>query len=152
MTSLLFHVPWFRSTTGSDAYPRPIPLLSRHAFVSLSIRLRLSHRRIPARRLTVAPPAFFSMTYEHGLPRFVGDGRASFQTLYPRIEPFFVGNMAVSDLHTVYYELSGNPNGLPVLFVHGGPGGGTEPAHRRFFNPKGESLRPSSISVTFVFS
>ena len=44
--------------------------------------------------------------------------------------------LAVSTLHTVYWEESGNPEGVPVLFVHGGPGAGTEPAHRRFFDPR----------------
>lgn len=57
--------------------------------------------------------------------------------LYPLIEPYHVGELAVSELHTVYYEISGNPDGLPVVFVHGGPGGGTEPSHRRFFDPSG---------------
>lgn len=69
----------------------------------------------------------------------MADG-TSYRSLYPRIEPYFVGEMVVSNLHTIYYELSGNPQGLPVLFVHGGPGGGTEPAHRRFFNPKGKNF------------
>ncbi len=44
--------------------------------------------------------------------------------------------LAVSDVHTVYWEESGNPEGVPVVFVHGGPGAGTEPAHRRFFDPQ----------------
>jgi proline iminopeptidase len=55
--------------------------------------------------------------------------------LYPPIEPYQQGHLAVSRLHEIYYEQSGNPGGRPVLFVHGGPGGGTEPLHRRFFDP-----------------
>jgi proline iminopeptidase len=43
--------------------------------------------------------------------------------------------LKVSDLHTLYYEQSGNPNGKPVVFLHGGPGGGTNPKCRRFFDP-----------------
>ena len=43
--------------------------------------------------------------------------------------------MPVSDLHTIHYEAAGNPDGLPVLFVHGGPGGGIEPVYRRYFHP-----------------
>lgn len=43
--------------------------------------------------------------------------------------------MQVSDLHTIYYEESGNPEGKPVVFVHGGPGGGTTGKERRFFDP-----------------
>lgn len=55
--------------------------------------------------------------------------------LYPEIEPYRTGKLKVSDLHEIYFEESGNPNGKPVVFLHGGPGGGTEPKHRRFFDP-----------------
>lgn len=57
-------------------------------------------------------------------------------SLYPPIQPYHTGFLKVSDLHTVYYEISGNADGLPVCFVHGGPGGGTVEAHRRFFDPE----------------
>jgi proline iminopeptidase len=57
------------------------------------------------------------------------------RSLYPEIEPFDSGMLKVSDLHTLYYEQSGNPNGKPVVFLHGGPGGGTNPKCRRFFDP-----------------
>jgi len=57
------------------------------------------------------------------------------RTFYPEIEPYDVGNLRVSDHHTIYYEQSGNPRGKPVVFVHGGPGGGTDPKQRRFFDP-----------------
>lgn len=56
-------------------------------------------------------------------------------TLYPAIEPYDHGMLAVSDLHSIYWEQSGNPKGKPAVFVHGGPGGGTDPKHRRFFDP-----------------
>ncbi len=55
--------------------------------------------------------------------------------LYPPTEPFETGMLEVSNLHTIYWEQSGKRDGVPVVFVHGGPGGGTEPAHRRFFDP-----------------
>jgi proline iminopeptidase len=55
--------------------------------------------------------------------------------LYPSIEPYQHGYLTASPLHHVYYEQSGNPAGRPVLFVHGGPGGGTDPTQRRFFDP-----------------
>lgn len=55
--------------------------------------------------------------------------------LYPPIEPFDTGFIAVDPPHRIYYEQSGNPRGRPVLFVHGGPGGGTVPRMRRFFDP-----------------
>ncbi|HEY9760118.1 MAG TPA: prolyl aminopeptidase [Oculatellaceae cyanobacterium] len=55
---------------------------------------------------------------------------------YPEIEPFDSGMLPVSGGHQVYYEQSGNPNGVTVIFCHGGPGGGTEPSYRRMFNPE----------------
>jgi proline iminopeptidase len=56
-------------------------------------------------------------------------------SLYPPIEPFRTGKLRVTALHQLYFEESGNPRGKPVVFLHGGPGGGTEPKHRRFFDP-----------------
>lgn len=58
------------------------------------------------------------------------------KTLYPPIEPYDEGMLAVSPLHTIYYEQCGNPNGKPVVFLHGGPGGGVVPDYRRFFDPQ----------------
>lgn len=55
--------------------------------------------------------------------------------LYPPVEPFDQRQMDVGDGHIVYYEQSGNPDGLPVIVVHGGPGGGCSPAMRRYFDP-----------------
>jgi proline iminopeptidase len=55
--------------------------------------------------------------------------------LYPRIEPFATGLLAVSNLHSIYFEQCGNPSGHPVLFLHGGPGSCIAPVHRRFFDP-----------------
>ena len=57
------------------------------------------------------------------------------RSLYPDIEPFDSGFLQVSPLHTLYYEQCGNPNGKPVVFLHGGPGGGINPKCRRFFDP-----------------
>ncbi|XP_061370078.1 proline iminopeptidase-like [Gastrolobium bilobum] len=57
------------------------------------------------------------------------------RNLYPHIEPYSTGFLKVSDLHTIYWEQSGNPSGHPVVFIHGGPGGGTSPSNRRFFDP-----------------
>ena len=61
---------------------------------------------------------------------------SSRRTLYPEIEPFRTGRLRVSDVHELYFEESGNPNGKPVVFLHGGPGAGTEPKQRRFFDPR----------------
>ena len=56
-------------------------------------------------------------------------------SVFPEIEPFNSGTLRVSDLHEIFYEEVGNPRGAPVIFVHGGPGGGIEPSHRRYFDP-----------------
>jgi len=57
------------------------------------------------------------------------------RTLYPPIEPFATGRLAVSPVHSLYYEQSGHPHGKPVVFVHGGPGSGCDTWQRRFFDP-----------------
>jgi proline iminopeptidase len=56
-------------------------------------------------------------------------------SLFEPIEPFDAGYMTVDSGHSLYYEQSGNPNGIPVLFLHGGPGAGASPVHRQFFDP-----------------
>src|ERR671928_338760 len=55
--------------------------------------------------------------------------------LYPPLEPYDEGMLPVSPVHTLYYEQSGNPEGAPVVFLHGGPGGGTIPDYRRYHDP-----------------
>ncbi len=57
------------------------------------------------------------------------------RSLYDPIEPYDAGMLKVSPVHTLYYEQSGNREGRPVVFLHGGPGGGTVPDYRRFFDP-----------------
>ena len=56
--------------------------------------------------------------------------------LYPEIEPYNQFDLKVSDLHTIHVEESGNINGKPVIFLHGGPGGGIEPVYRQYFDPE----------------
>jgi proline iminopeptidase len=57
-------------------------------------------------------------------------------TLYPELQPYVQHTLAVTPPHQLHVEECGNPQGLPVLFVHGGPGAGCEPYHRRFFDPE----------------
>ncbi len=57
------------------------------------------------------------------------------KTLYPAIEPFDSGRLKVSEIHEIYYERVGNPEGIPVVFLHGGPGGGLVPTYRQYFDP-----------------
>ena len=56
--------------------------------------------------------------------------------LFPEIQPYRTFRLPVSDLHTLHVEESGNPEGAPAVFFHGGPGAGISPMHRRFFDPK----------------
>jgi proline iminopeptidase len=62
--------------------------------------------------------------------------RQELAQLYPAIEPFKSGMLDVGDGHQVYWELCGNPSGKPAVFLHGGPGSGCNPDHRRLFNPE----------------
>lgn len=57
------------------------------------------------------------------------------RTLHPEIEPYRTGYLRVSPQHELYWEESGNPSGRPVVFLHGGPGAGINPKHRRYFDP-----------------
>ena len=58
------------------------------------------------------------------------------RTKYPEIEPYKKGFLQADAEHTVYFEESGNPEGIPVIFLHGGPGAGTDGGHRQYFDPK----------------
>ena len=55
---------------------------------------------------------------------------------YPEIEPYDSGMLDVGDGHTLYYEVSGNPDGKPAVYLHGGPGGASSPTQRRVFDPE----------------
>jgi proline iminopeptidase len=60
----------------------------------------------------------------------------SLRQLYPEIEPYQTFRLPVDDIHELYVEQAGNPEGEPVVFLHGGPGGGVEDIYRRYFNPQ----------------
>ena len=57
------------------------------------------------------------------------------RTLFPPITPYREHRLAVDALHTLHIEECGNPEGIPAVFLHGGPGAGVSPTHRRFFDP-----------------
>src|ERR1700722_1269241 len=63
------------------------------------------------------------------------DQRMHRQDLYPPLEPYTTGILPLDSHHTMYWEQSGNPHGVPIVFLHGGPGAGATPTHRRFFDP-----------------
>src|SRR5437763_9418943 len=56
--------------------------------------------------------------------------------LYPPLSPNRTGRLKLDSLHTMYWEECGSPRGVPVVFLHGGPGGGIAPDHRRFYDPR----------------
>lgn len=58
------------------------------------------------------------------------------EILYPEIDAHTTGSLKVTELHTIAWERSGNPSGAPVIVIHGGPGGGSQPSYRRYFNPE----------------
>ncbi|WP_107655053.1 prolyl aminopeptidase [Nocardia suismassiliense] len=62
-------------------------------------------------------------------------GGAQLRTLYPEIDCYDSGKLDVGDGQSMYWEVSGNPDGKPVVLLHGGPGGGVSPVHRQFFDP-----------------
>ena len=57
------------------------------------------------------------------------------RSFYPELEPYATGHLDTGDGHQVYWEMSGNPKGKPVVYLHGGPGSGSSPKHRRLFDP-----------------
>ncbi|HNP16435.1 MAG TPA: prolyl aminopeptidase, partial [Terrimesophilobacter sp.] len=57
------------------------------------------------------------------------------RTFYPELEPYDHGNLDVGDGQTIYWETSGNPNGKPAVYLHGGPGATSTPKQRRVFDP-----------------
>jgi len=61
--------------------------------------------------------------------------RTTLLDLFPAITPYSSGYLCVDELHNLYWEQSGNPDGIPVVMLHGGPGAGAGPMHRRFFDP-----------------
>lgn len=60
----------------------------------------------------------------------------SVRDLYPAVDPYTSGRLAVDGVHSLYWEECGNPNGIPVIFLHGGPGGGCSATSRRYFDPQ----------------
>src|SRR6056300_703025 len=64
------------------------------------------------------------------------DQKRAYQHLYPTVDPFSAEIIDTGDGHHIYIEQCGNPQGRPVVVVHGGPGGGCSPIMRRYFNPE----------------
>ena len=95
--------------------------------------------RKPARkaaRKAVTPPAKRPLPTAGKAAAAPARRSRSARGLYPAIRPYNSGMLRVSAIHEIYYEESGNPRGKPAVFLHGGPGGGTDPSMRQFFDPK----------------
>lgn len=69
-------------------------------------------------------------------PRTITSFSEGRRGLWPALMPNRSGMLQVSSIHQIYWEESGNPRGVPVLYLHGGPGGGCDPKHRRFYDPR----------------
>ena len=91
-------------------------------------------------RCSIACLVFFTLLLSQGFvisaaPQEKTSVQRAEGDLYPEIEPYTTGFLKVNDLHTLYYEESGNPEGIPVMCLHGGPGSGCYPRMRRYFDP-----------------
>ena len=94
--------------------------------------------RTRGQRSTCFYPAFAALNStitEEAKPEAM-DVRHHRSDLFPEIEPFACGRLPLDERHVIHWEQAGNPRGKPVLFLHGGPGAGASPAHRRFFDPR----------------
>ena len=68
--------------------------------------------------------------------------------MYPSIEPYATGTLAVDSGHVLYWETCGNPKGVPALFLHGGPGGACSADNRRYFDPENRTYKYSATKNT----
>ena len=69
--------------------------------------------------------------------------------LFPKTKPYRSGYLKVSKLHTIHFEECGNPRGKPLVFLHGGPGGGTSPGRRRWFDPDRDTRWRIAPALTY---
>lgn len=107
----------------------------RQVVVILSKRALSSRRAFEFSGFTVDLPGGFrfdeSMTH-----RETESAMEQLRGLYPPLAAYDSGWLDTGDGHRIYWELSGNPNGKPAVFIHGGPGGGISPHHRQLFDPE----------------
>jgi hypothetical protein len=86
-----------------------------------------SKKYLGAAAVAAGVVAMFGLGHPFSSTPALSQERPAFRDLYPPIQPYHTADIKVSDIHTVHYEIYGNPNGKPVLVVHGGPGAGTSP-------------------------
>ena len=123
-----------RSGESASVAKRARKRAGSSARAPVATRLRAAKRAVPKRAVPKRAAPKRAAPRRAVAKRAVA-GRSG--ALYPAIRPFHTAYLRVSALHELYYEESGNPKGKPVVFLHGGPGGGTDPTMRRFFDPSG---------------
>jgi len=108
--------------------------------LSASARFAASTKRGAAAGMTAAGIAAFAFSGSASSEGSESDGKGidkfARTKLFPPLAPYDKQYIKVSDIHTVHFTQYGNPKGKPVIFVHGGPGGGTDPAMARYFDPQ----------------
>lgn len=97
---------------------------------------RSTPKRPAAKKKTSGQAAKSAARHNKAGASRAGKSHAARRELYPAIEPFRHGYLRVSDVHEIYYEESGNPAGKPAVFLHGGPGAGSDKRARQFFDPR----------------
>ncbi len=97
---------------------------------------RSTPKRPAAKKKTSGQAAKSAARHNKAGASRAGKSLAARRELYPAIEPFRHGYLRVSDVHEIYYEESGNPAGKPAVFLHGGPGAGSDKRARQFFDPR----------------
>lgn len=112
-----------RATPAAQAKRAPV----KRAPAKRAPAKRAAVKRAPVKRTTTARAA------ATGAAKHASSAR---RTLYPAIEPFRHGFLRVSEIHEIYYEECGNPAGKPAVFLHGGPGAGSDKRARQFFDPR----------------
>lgn len=108
-----------------------------HRIIQMSVRCTLSSLLLLLMTCPCIVQSFSSQPPPVGQPktRVSAESSSSLRTLYPPISPFNNGTLQVDSIHTLCYEEYGNPDGIPALFLHGGPGAGCFPRHAQFFDP-----------------
>ncbi len=104
---------------------------------SRSAARRTAPIRVPAKkRPSVSAAKSTSRPAKTRAPSGLSSRSAPRRELYPPLEPFRQGYLRVSEVHEIYYEECGNPAGKPAVFLHGGPGAGSDKRARQFFDPQ----------------
>jgi proline iminopeptidase len=103
---------------------------------SKSAKVKARAKKKTMRQKAAVKPSVKKVARKTAKPSLAKSSARRAGDFYPPIKPFNSGFLRVSPVHEIYYEESGNPRGKPVVFLHGGPGGGTDAKMRQFFNPK----------------